>query len=76
MFSKPASISDLYNELPQKYDSREYWETDIATEYNISQAETSILLQALGYYRGKKVRTVSKTAFCSNQDVIKIYDKM
>ena len=76
MSSKPTSISGLYDELPQKYDSREYWETDIAAEYNISQPEVSILLQSLGYCRGKRKNIVSRTAFCSNQDVIKIYDKM
>lgn len=70
------SLIDLYYFLLREYGERKCWISDIATMLNISKKEARILIQSLGYHRGKTTGVVSFKSFSVDKDVLTIQARL
>ncbi len=70
------SLIDLYYFLVREYGERKCWISDIATMLNISKKEARILIQSLGYHRGKTTGVVSFKSFSVDKDVLTIQARL
>lgn len=66
---------EILEDIVTMYD-RHNWESDIAKKYNVSVSTISFILYQCGFYRGKRVRTISLVDALRNVDVRNICEKI
>ncbi|MBQ8246871.1 MAG: hypothetical protein IJZ42_07040 [Lachnospiraceae bacterium] len=70
------TYKELYEYVNTSYGCSHMWIADISNDLKISYNATRHLISASGFYRHKRVRTVSLQQFSSDPWVIYIKDKL